>query len=92
MVRHMNNIDNIGKIRKEAIVKIKENIKRSPGHSGYLHPCNKEWQEDMKILKFSNGNEFTHWMQNNWIMKNSADIERIHMEKIIKNSGCETYK
>lgn len=46
----------------------------------------------MKTLGFSSGHEFTHWMQNNGIMKNNVDIERIRIENIIKNSGCETYK
>lgn len=51
--------DNIEKIRKNAITEIKEKVKKSPG---YLHPCNKERQEDMKRLKFISGYEFTYWM------------------------------
>jgi hypothetical protein len=92
MVRHMNNIDNIDKIRKEAISKIKEKIKKNPGHCGYLHPCNKERLEDMKTLGFQNGNNFTHWMQQNRIMKNPANAYNERMEKIAKDAGCKTSK
>lgn len=88
----MNNIENIDKIRKEAISEIKEKIKNNPGHSGYLHPCNKKRQEDMKILGFSNGNEFTHWMQKNGIMRNPTNVRRASEEKIAKDAGFKTYK
>lgn len=91
MVRHMNSIENIDKIRREAIVKIKEKIEENPGNKGYLHPCNKERQEDMIMLKFSNGNEFTWWMQQNGIMKNPTYVERERMKKIFKDHGCNNW-
>ena len=81
----MNNIENINEIRKEAIPKIKEKTKKNPR---YLHPCNKERLEDMVALKFSNGNQFAWWMQQNGIMKRSADVEKIRMKKIFEEHGC----
>lgn len=58
--------DNIDEIRRNAIKGIKEKAIKIPK---YLHPCNKEWQEDMNILGFANGNGFTTWMQQNGIMR-----------------------
>jgi len=92
MVRHMNNMENIDKIRREAIIKIKEKIKKNPGNSGYLHPCNKERKEDMVMLGFSNGNEFYRWMQQVEIMKNPTDVEHKRKEKVFKDAGYKTYK
>lgn len=79
--------DDIEKIRKDAITEIKEKVKKSPG---YLHPCNKERQEDRKRLKFVSGYEFTYWMQQNGIMKNPTDINRRDWEIVLKNAKCET--
>lgn len=59
-------IDNIEKIRKDALSDIKEKIKKD---SKYLHPCNKERLEDMKRLEFSSGYDFTCWMIQNGIME-----------------------
>ncbi len=53
---------------------------------------NKEHQEDMKRLKFANGNDFAHWMQQNGIMKNPADIKREEMKKTIESAGCKSRK
>ena len=72
----MNN-DNIENIRKNAVTKIKEKVKQNPK---YLHPMNKERQEVMKRLEFSNGNDFNRWIQHNEIMKNPTDIKRIEIE------------
>ncbi len=84
----MNN-ENIYEIRRKAILEIKEKIKKNPK---YLHPCNKERQEDMKRLGFSNGNDFTHWMQQSGIMKNSTYIDRNIRNKTVENAECKTEK
>lgn len=81
--------DNIDKIRRYVIVEIKNKIGKNPG---YLHPCNKERQEDMKRLKFTNGYEFTCWMQQNGIMKNPTNIDRKEWEKRVEYAGCKTKK
>jgi hypothetical protein len=41
----------------------------------------------MKRLCFSNGNEFTHWMQQNGIMKNPANIDRKYQDKCAQMLG-----
>lgn len=79
--------ENIDDIRSKTITEIKEKVKKNPG---YLHPMNKERQEDMKRLKFANGNDFTHWMQQNRIMKNPTDIKREEMKKVVESAGCKT--
>ena len=79
----------IEKIRKDAIAEIKEKVKKNPG---YLRLVNKERQEDMKRLQFSNGYDFTCWMKRNRIMKNSTDIRREEIENVVKNSGCKNRK
>lgn len=64
-------MESIENIRKNAIVGIKEKVKKNPK---YLHPVNKERLEDMKKFMFVSGNEFTQWMQQNGIMKNPTNI------------------
>lgn len=83
------NIENIDETRKNFIVEIKEKIKKNPR---YIHPLNKERQEDMKRLEFTNGYEFISWMQQNGILKSPADIYRKNYENTIKNAGCITTK
>lgn len=53
-------------------------LKKNPGSSGYLNPCNRERLEDTKRLMFVSGNEFTQWMQQNGIMKNPIDITELY--------------
>lgn len=81
--------DDIEKIRESAIVEIKEKVNKNPK---YLHPMNKERQEDMKRFMFANGNDFTHWMQQVGIMKNPSDIHSDEYRKTIENAGCKTFK
>lgn len=81
--------ENIEEIRKDAITEIKEKAKKNPK---YLSPMNKEHQEDMKRLEFTNGCEFTLWMQHNGIMRNPADISRKEIENTVKRSGCKIRK
>lgn len=71
----------------EVIEEINEKIKKNPGPSGYLHPCNKERLGDMKKLKFENGNHFTRWMQQNGIMRNPRDIDNQYMKKWYEDKG-----
>lgn len=71
------------------IEEIKKKVRNNPK---YLHPCNKERLEDMKMLKFANGNEFTQWMQENRIMKGSTEFERARHKKTLENTGCKTTK
>lgn len=61
----------IDKIRAELVIEIKEKVRM---HPGYLHPCNKERQIDEKRLGFSNGYEYTCWLQKIGIMNNPTDI------------------
>jgi hypothetical protein len=82
-------VKDLEKIRKDAIAGIKEKANKNPK---YLNPANKEHQEDMKIPKFANGYEFTCWMQQNEIMKNPFDIERMARRKTIDSTGCKTQK
>lgn len=74
-------------IRKDAIVEIKEKIKKNPGPSGYLHPCNRERQEDMRRLNFTNGYEFTYWMQQNKIMKNPTKVKQDNDDRLAREKG-----
>lgn len=78
----------IDEMRKKAIVEIKEKARKNPK---ILSPFNKERLEYQKKLKF-NGNEFTHWMQQNGIMKNPTDVNRKDNEKVIKDAGCNDWK
>ena len=79
----------LDKLRKDSIVKIKEKVEKNPN---YLHPCNKERQDDMRVLKFSSGNEFTYWMQLVGIMKNPIKIRHKIWEMTLENANCKTRK
>lgn len=81
--------EDIEKIREDAIEEIKEKVRKNPN---FLSPVNKERLEYQEKLKFSNGNEFTNWMQKVGIMKNPIDIERERYRKTIKDAGCNTNK
>ena len=81
--------DNIDVIRREVIVEIKEKIKKNPK---YLHPANKERQDDMKRLGFYRGYEYNIWLRQNFLLNNPTDIDRKRNEEISKNAGCETFK
>lgn len=89
MVRNMDDIENIEKIREDVIEEIKEKVRKN---SKFLHPVNKEMLEYQKKLKFTNGNEFTQWMQQNGIMKNPIKIEQDKRKIKIENAGCKTEK
>lgn len=56
-------------IRRDSIEDIKKKLNTN---SKYLHPCNKERLEDMKRLKFVNGNEFIEWMRQKGIIKSTT--------------------
>jgi len=81
--------DSIEDIRRNAVAEIKEKAKKNPMS---IHPCSKEFQEDMKRLKFVSGYEFTCWMQQNEILVNPANIKRKELEMAIKNAQCKTIK
>lgn len=76
--------DNIGIIRKRYIPKIREKIRKNPK---YIHPCNKEYQEDMKRLDFSSGYEFQDWLQEIRILKKPSEIEKNHKNKLAIQRG-----
>lgn len=80
-------VDNIYEIRRNAITEIKKKVNKNPGYS---HPCNKERLEDMKMLKFENGNGFTYWMQQNGILVNPTELDRGITKKTVENAGCKT--
>jgi hypothetical protein len=82
----MNNID---KIRQQAIAEIKNKANKNPG---YLHPLNKERLEDMKRLQFESGYLFTNWMQQNGIMKKPLFIGHKALDIKLKNADCKTLK
>lgn len=77
-------LENIENIRKNAMVSIKEKIKKNPGYYGYLHPLNKERQEDMKRLGFVTGYEFFRWIRQYGLTKNSDSNEYDESDKIEK--------
>lgn len=91
-------IEEIGNI--DIIIEIKEKIKNN---IGYLHPCNKEFQEDIKIYGFGSGHDFITWMQNNGILKNPSDIDsrseyrtkylekQKHNNKLLKDEQITNY-
>lgn len=80
-------MDNVDKIRKDAITEIKEKVRKNPK---FLHPINKERLVYQKKLKFDNGNEFTYWMQQVGIMKNSTNINSMAHKKTVENAECQT--
>lgn len=75
---------NINENIENIIKKIKDKIKKNPK---YLHPCNKEFQEDIKRYRFENGNRFIYWMRQNGILRTVTDIERDSRDKIAKGLG-----
>lgn len=82
--------DNIEDIRKNVISEIKEKIKRLKLEDRiYVHPCNKEFQDDIKRLKFDNDNKFVYWMQQNGILKRPIDIDRDVHKKTLEKAGCK---
>lgn len=81
-----NNIENI---RSGAIQEIKAKIKKN---RKYVHPCNKDFQDDIKRLRFDNANRYIYWMQQNGILANPTDIKRKELISVIKNSGCKNQK
>lgn len=74
----------IDKMRAESVAEIKEKTRKNPG---YLHPCNEERQRDEKRLGFSNGYEYTCWLQKIGIMKNLTDINREENDKVAKDAN-----
>lgn len=73
--------ENIYNIIKE----IREKIKNDPK---YLHPCNKEFQEDIKRFEFKNGNEFVSWMQQNGILLDPLKDNRRHHANTYNRYNC----
>lgn len=76
-------------IESDIIIEIKEKIKINPK---YIHPCNKEFQEDIRKHKFENGYKFISWMQNNGILKNPYDIKKDEMRHAINKTNCKDRK
>ena len=70
--------------RKKYISKIREKIRNNPK---YIHPCNKEYQEDIKRLEFSSGNEYQRFLIENRILKNPSDIAKDHRNKLAIQKG-----
>lgn len=48
----------------DIVADVREKVKENPK---YLHPYNKEFQEDMKRFGFVNGTYFTYWIRQNGI-------------------------
>lgn len=77
------NIEKIDETRKNIVTEIKEKIKKN---RKYIHPCNNEFQEDIKKYGFDSGHNFMTWMQNNGIMRNPTRVEK---EKKAKCRGFD---
>lgn len=73
-------------IRKNAIIEIKEKVKNNPK---YVHPCNKEFQEDIKRFGFNSGYNYITWMQQNGVLKNPSDFNREHHIKTREQYKCK---
>jgi uncharacterized protein YeeX (DUF496 family) len=61
-------MENIEKIKREIKEKIRNNSK-------YIHPCNKEFQEDTKRLGFEFGHSYVVWMQKNGILTSPSKAD-----------------
>ncbi len=82
--------ENIENIRKDSILEIKEKIKRFKlENKTYVHPCNKEFQDDIKRLRFDNANKYVQWMQQNGVLKRPIDIDREIHKKTLGIAGCK---
>ncbi len=77
------------KIDESIIREIKDKIKKNPK---YLHPTNKEFQEDIKRYRFSNGYEYNCWLQEVGILKSPTDVERKFKEESAKRRGFKSYR
>lgn len=77
----------LGLIDAENIKDIKEKIRKNPK---YLHPCNKEFQDDAKKLGL-NGYQYIRILKSEGILKNDADILRKEYESWAKNKGYKDY-
>ena len=86
---HDSMYDNIEEVRRNAMAEVKEKIKKD---KKYMHPLNKERNEDMKRLGFTSGYEFICWAQRNGILKNPTDIDREMRRTTVENAGCKTLK
>lgn len=58
---------------EDVIRKIKEKANKIPK---YLHPMNKDLQEDAKMFGFSSTGRYIIWLQQNGILKNPTDVHR----------------
>ncbi len=64
------------------ICEIKEKIKKNPK---YVHPCNKEFQDDIKKFGFESGYKYICWLEKNGILKNKIPGKYLYV-------GCENLK
>lgn len=78
-------IDNI----EDTIRDIKEKIKKNPK---YLHPMNREFQEDAKRFGFPGISRYVVWLQQNGILKNPTDVEREFKEDSARRRGFKDYR
>lgn len=73
----MENIENIK-------IEIKEKIGKNPK---YIHPCSKEFQEDIKRFGFNNGNEFISFLKQNGILKSDIKVNNTINKPVIDKSS-----
>lgn len=78
-------VENIVRNSNDIIKEIKEKIKRLG--SKYIHPCSKEFQNDVKRLGFEFGNDYISWMRQNDILKNSTRNEIEYRNNLAKHNG-----
>lgn len=81
--------EDINNLRINSVEEIRKKVKKN---KNYIHPCNKERQNDGIRLGFNSGHEYTHWLQQVGILKNPADIDNEIRKNTIKNAGCENRK
>lgn len=84
-----NSITNTEKIDESIVIEIREKIKKNPK---YIHPCNKEFQEDINKYGFENGNKFISWMQKVGILKSTTDIHNKDSKDTAQRMGFNNYR
>ncbi len=84
------NSGTVDELDKDVISReIKEKIKKNPK---YLHPCNKEFQEDIKKYGFENGNKFIRWLQDVGILKSITDVHNKDGLETAQRMGFSNYR
>ena len=73
---------------EDRIREIKEKINKNPR---YLHPMNREFQEDAKRFGFHSTGRYVVWLQQNGILKNPTYVINKEINEWAKDKGFEDY-